>query len=368
MSAFPWIILEQGLSATAPAAPAAFRPRPGRIAAARERLWALAGGPELVPLRHVAARGPGEEIESTPVAVGPMGGLRHTLRAMASEAAARRDPATVIARIRPMVEASQRELEEQLRRGAPRDAVAALHSRLIDHAVVGLFHLARFWAGIRTPVAPLTAVAVGGYGESLVLPAASPEFLLLVPEGGRERGEAERMATHLVEALRNIGFAADAQHEHRPGVPALRPRRASGAREPLQRASPCRRSRCMGAAAAWRGRDPLGRGAEVPSANLGHCDSSQRVKAPAAAMYFAGAKLSYSKMMTGNGELYLAQEDGGLPTTLAAGSARGESGVSVHSMRFRGGAHFSATHTTAPRLVSNAVAVRRSTAASPVER
>ena len=175
MSAFPWIILEQGLSATAPVAPAAFRPRPGRIAAARERLWALAGGPELVPLRHVAARGPGEEIESTPVAVGPMGGLRHTLRAMASEAAARRDPATVIGSIRPMVEAAQRELAEQLRQGAPRDAVAALHSRLIDHAVVGLFHLARFWAGIRTPVAPLTAVAVGGYGESLVLPAASPE-------------------------------------------------------------------------------------------------------------------------------------------------------------------------------------------------
>ena len=60
-------------------------------------------------------------------------------------------------------------------------------------------------------------------------------------------------------------------------------------------------------------------------------------------MCFAGAKLSYSKMMTGNGELYLAQEDGGLPTTLAAGSARGESGVSVHSMRFLGGAHFSVT-------------------------
>ena len=206
MSAFPWIILEQASSATAPAAPAAFRHRPGRSAAARERLWALAGGPELVPLRHVAARVPGENIEKTPVAVGPMGGLRHTLRAMASEAAARRDPATVIARIRPMVGASQRELEEQLRQGAPRDAVAALHSRLIDHAVVGLFYLARFWAGIHTPVAPLAAVAVGGYGESLVLPAASHELLLLVPEGGRERGESERMATHLVEALRNIGF------------------------------------------------------------------------------------------------------------------------------------------------------------------
>lgn len=42
------------------------------------------------------------------------------------------------------------------------------------------------------------------------------------------------------------------------------------------------------------------------------------------------------------GELSLAQEDGGLPT-LAAGSARGESGVSILTMRFQGGAHFSAT-------------------------
>jgi AraC family transcriptional regulator len=43
------------------------------------------------------------------------------------------------------------------------------------------------------------------------------------------------------------------------------------------------------------------------------------------------------------GELNLAQADGGPPTTLAAGSAPGESGVAVLGMRFRGSAHFSAT-------------------------
>lgn len=47
--------------------------------------------------------------------------------------------------------------------------------------------------------------------------------------------------------------------------------------------------------------------------------------------------------MTGPDHLYLAQEDGGLPTTLAGGSAPGESGVSVLSVRFHGGAHLSAT-------------------------
>lgn len=45
-------------------------------------------------------------------------------------------------------------------------------------------------------------------------------------------------------------------------------------------------------------------------------------------------------MLMGREELRLAQADGGLPTTLAAGSAPGESGVSVLRVRFRGGAHF----------------------------
>src|SRR5262245_121460 len=41
--------------------------------------------------------------------------------------------------------------------------------------------------------------------------------------------------------------------------------------------------------------------------------------------------------------LDLAQADGGRPATLAAGSAPGESGVAVFRLRFRDGAHFSAT-------------------------
>src|SRR5262245_65045069 len=47
--------------------------------------------------------------------------------------------------------------------------------------------------------------------------------------------------------------------------------------------------------------------------------------------------------MNGIGELGLAQADGSVPAMLAAGSAPGESGVSVLSLRFQGGAHFSAT-------------------------
>ena len=45
----------------------------------------------------------------------------------------------------------------------------------------------------------------------------------------------------------------------------------------------------------------------------------------------------------GIGEISLLQEGGALPTILAEGSAPGESGVSVLSMQFEGGVHFSAS-------------------------
>jgi AraC family transcriptional regulator len=47
--------------------------------------------------------------------------------------------------------------------------------------------------------------------------------------------------------------------------------------------------------------------------------------------------------MIGTGDFYLAQENGRKPTQLAAGGAPGESGVSVLSVRFQGGAHLVAT-------------------------
>jgi AraC family transcriptional regulator len=47
--------------------------------------------------------------------------------------------------------------------------------------------------------------------------------------------------------------------------------------------------------------------------------------------------------IAGIGQLHIAQENGELPTTLAAGSAPGESGVFVFRARYRGRAHFSAT-------------------------
>src|SRR5262245_16968392 len=49
-----------------------------------------------------------------------------------------------------------------------------------------------------------------------------------------------------------------------------------------------------------------------------------------------------ASIMFGTGELSLAQADGGLPITVTAGSAPGESGVSVLRVRFQGGLHLSA--------------------------
>jgi AraC family transcriptional regulator len=48
-------------------------------------------------------------------------------------------------------------------------------------------------------------------------------------------------------------------------------------------------------------------------------------------------------MVTSLVELALMQENGNLPTTLVAGSAPGESGLSIHFVRFDGGLHLSGT-------------------------
>src|SRR5215813_13911693 len=47
-------------------------------------------------------------------------------------------------------------------------------------------------------------------------------------------------------------------------------------------------------------------------------------------------------MIADIGEVFSAQKDGSPPTVLADGRAPGESGVSVMSLRYKGGAHFSA--------------------------
>jgi len=49
-----------------------------------------------------------------------------------------------------------------------------------------------------------------------------------------------------------------------------------------------------------------------------------------------------SDVTMGLGELSLAQENGSTPTTLASGSAPGESGLSVVNVRFQGGMHLAA--------------------------
>ena len=57
----------------------------------------------------------------------------------------------------------------------------------------------------------------------------------------------------------------------------------------------------------------------------------------------ARPRVSKKTTIIGTDELYLIQQNGSLPTTLAAGSAPGESGVSLLRTSFCDGVHFSAT-------------------------
>jgi AraC family transcriptional regulator len=50
--------------------------------------------------------------------------------------------------------------------------------------------------------------------------------------------------------------------------------------------------------------------------------------------------LEFDTMISDIGQIFSAQKDGSPPTILAGGRAPGESGVSVVSLRYKGGAHF----------------------------
>ena len=64
---------------------------------------------------------------------------------------------------------------------------------------------------------------------------------------------------------------------------------------------------------------------------------------PSAPTNTARPRASEKNTIIGTDELYLVQQDGSLPTTLASGSAPGESGAFVLRTRFRDGVHFNAT-------------------------
>jgi [protein-PII] uridylyltransferase len=144
----------------------------------------------------------------------PTAAIRHALRALASETG----PLTArgVKLLCPLVAHAHEVLRERLEAGGSVEAYLRDRTRLADSAVIGLLHIASVSTRMRGGhmVAPLAAVAVGGYGRSELAPGSDLDLLFLLPESSQSRDDAVAAAAEtciktVVPALWDLGFVLD---------------------------------------------------------------------------------------------------------------------------------------------------------------
>jgi [protein-PII] uridylyltransferase len=160
--------------------------------------------PELLTQRQPRA-GAGSDRMSTAA-------IRHALRALASETGLRPGLRNVKL-LRPLVAQAHEVLRERLEAGGSVEAYLRGRARLADSAVIGLLHFASVSSGIRgnSMVAPLAAVAIGGYGRRELAPGSDLDLLFLLPESIQPKA-ADAMAAcvnAVVSGLWDLGFVLD---------------------------------------------------------------------------------------------------------------------------------------------------------------
>jgi [protein-PII] uridylyltransferase len=134
--------------------------------------------------------------------------VRHVLRAIASDPSEALDRRGWLARVRPLVDRSHAMLRARFEAGGSVDAFLRDRTRLADSAVIGLLHLAR--AVVRsdeavTAIAPVTVLAVGGYGRRELGPASDLDLLFLLSDSAG-RAHAERLIGFVLTGLWDLGF------------------------------------------------------------------------------------------------------------------------------------------------------------------
>jgi [protein-PII] uridylyltransferase len=143
----------------------------------------------------------------------PTAAVRHALRALASEAGPQAGLGG-IKLLRPLVAQAHEVLRERLEAGGSVEDYLRGRARLADSVVLGLLHIASVSTGMRgnNMVAPLAAVAVGGYGRSELAPGSDLDLLFLLPETSQPRGGAAATAACLnavIAGLWDLGFVVD---------------------------------------------------------------------------------------------------------------------------------------------------------------
>jgi [protein-PII] uridylyltransferase len=138
----------------------------------------------------------------------PAESVRHLLRAIASDPGKALDRARWLAGARPLVDRSHAMLRARFEAEGSAAAFLRGRARLADAAVLGLLHLAR--AVVRsdevvTAIAPVTVLAVGGYGRRELAPASDLDLLFLLGNSAG-RAHAERLIGFVLAGLWDLGF------------------------------------------------------------------------------------------------------------------------------------------------------------------
>jgi [protein-PII] uridylyltransferase len=138
----------------------------------------------------------------------PTESVWHVLRAIAGDPSEALERQRWLARIRPLVDRSHATLRAGFEAESSVESFLRGRTRLADGAVIGLLHLARAVVGsdqVHTAIAPVTVLAVGGYGRRELGPASDLDllFLLGAPAG---RAHAERLIGFVLTGLWDLGF------------------------------------------------------------------------------------------------------------------------------------------------------------------
>jgi [protein-PII] uridylyltransferase len=141
--------------------------------------------------------------------------IRHKLRAIASESGPGK-ALNAVKLLRPLVAQGHNILRERFEAGGSAQDYLRDRAKLADSAVVGLLHVASISNGIRnrSMVAPLAAIAVGGYGRKQLAPGSDLDLLFLLPESSRACPGGVPPATMacisaVVASLWDLGFELD---------------------------------------------------------------------------------------------------------------------------------------------------------------
>lgn len=138
--------------------------------------------------------------------------IPHALRALASDTG----PQAGLRRtklLRPLVAQMHEVLRGRLESGGSVEDYLRGRTRLADTAVTGLLHITSTSTGVRgdTMVAPLAAVAVGGYGRRELAPGSDLDLLFPVPDQSRSDAAPATAAqiNAVVTGLWDLGFVLD---------------------------------------------------------------------------------------------------------------------------------------------------------------